>query len=78
MVTRLRELREARLLTQQELAERAGVGVATIIRIETGQVAPHFQTLRKLATALGVEAGELIPDLQAFSTARRRTRKLAA
>ncbi len=78
MVTRLRELREARLLTQQQLAEKAGVGVATIIRTETGQVAPHFQTIRKLALALGVEPDELIPDVEAFSQARRRRGKVAA
>ncbi len=78
MVTRLRELREAQFLTQQELAEKAGVGIATIIRIETGQVAPHFGTVRKLAAALGVEPGAVIPDMEAFSHARRRLGKLAA
>jgi transcriptional regulator with XRE-family HTH domain len=78
MVTRLRELREARLLNQQELAAMSGVGVATITRIENGYVAPHFGTLRKLAAALGVEPTELIVDPAAFSAARRRTSKLAA
>ena len=78
MVTRLRELREARFLTQQELADTSDVGVATIIRIETGQVAPHFGTLRKLASALGVEPADLITDQAAFSQARRRAAKLAA
>jgi len=78
MVTRLREVREAQLLTQQELAEKSEVGVATIIRIENDQVAPHFGTLRKLAAALGVEPTDLIVDQAAFSEARRRGGKLAA
>ena len=78
MVTRLREMREARLLTQQELADKSGVGVATIIRVENGQVAPHFGTLRKLAVALAVQPGQLIADPVAFSEARRRTTKIAA
>lgn len=78
MVTRLRDLREAWFLTQQELAGKADVGVATIIRIESGQVTPHFGTLRRLATALGIEPTDLITDQAAFSQARRRTVKLAA
>ncbi len=78
MVTRLRDLREARFLTQQQLADKSEVGVATIIRIENGQVAPHFGTLKKLATALGVEPADMITDQAAFSQARRRTVKLAA
>jgi transcriptional regulator with XRE-family HTH domain len=78
MVTRLRELREGSLLTQQALADKSDVGVATIVRIGNGQVAPHFGTLRKLAVALGVEPAEIIADKAAFSEARRRSSKLAA
>jgi transcriptional regulator with XRE-family HTH domain len=61
---RLRDARRRAMLTQEELAEASGVGVATIIRIERGQVRtePHFSTLRKLAAALDVEPRELHPD----------------
>jgi transcriptional regulator with XRE-family HTH domain len=61
---RLREARRGALLTQEELAEASGVGVATIIRIERGQLRtePHLSTLRKLARALDVEPRELHPD----------------
>jgi transcriptional regulator with XRE-family HTH domain len=61
---RLREARRRAMLTQEELAETSGVGVATIIRIERDQVRtePHFSTLRKLARALDVEPRELHPD----------------
>jgi len=78
MVIRLRELREAQFMTQQQLADKAKVGIATIIRIEAGQTAPHFGTLRKLATALGVGPGDLVTDQAAFSESRRRTVKIAA
>lgn len=57
---RLRETRKRKLLTQEELAERSGVGVATIIRIERDQVEPRGSTIRKLAAALEVDPAELV------------------
>ncbi len=49
------------MLTQEQLAERSGVGITTINRIETGTVKdPHFSTLRKLAAALEVDPAELV------------------
>jgi transcriptional regulator with XRE-family HTH domain len=57
---KLREARTRELLTQQELAEKSGVGVNTIIRIERNQVEPHFRTIRKLAEALGINPKTLL------------------
>ncbi len=57
---KLRETRKRALLTQQQLAEKSGVGVTTIIRIERNQVEPQARTIRKLAEALGVEPHELL------------------
>ncbi len=57
---RVRELRKRALLTQEQLAERSGVGIATIVRAERNQVEPHARTIRKLAEALGVTPAELI------------------
>ncbi len=59
---RLRDLRKRALMTQRELAERSGVGVTTIVRIERNQVEPHGSTIRKLAEALGVEPYELVKE----------------
>ena len=56
----LREARERALLTQGELATRSGVTVSTISRVESGAQAARISTLRKLASALGVEAETLI------------------
>jgi transcriptional regulator with XRE-family HTH domain len=56
----LRETRKRAMLTQQELAERSGVGVTTIVRIERDQVEPQGRTIRKLAEALGVDPAELL------------------
>ena len=57
---KLRDTRKRKLLTQEQLAERSGVGIATIIRIERNQVEPRGSTIRKLAAALEVEPEELV------------------
>ncbi len=56
----LRRLRESRLLTQAELGKAAGVHRDQVSRIERDEVEPRFSTIRKLATALGVEPRELV------------------
>jgi transcriptional regulator with XRE-family HTH domain len=53
--------RERALLTQQELAERAGIGLTTLNRIENDHAEPHFRTIRKIAKALDIDAAILIP-----------------
>jgi transcriptional regulator with XRE-family HTH domain len=57
---RLKELRNLRALSQQELAEAAGIGRATLSRIERGETGAHGRTLRRLAEALGVGVEELV------------------
>jgi len=57
--TRLRELREGRLLARGALGERAGMARISIGRLEGGQVRPRLATIRKLAAALGVGPEEL-------------------
>lgn len=61
----LRELRQERLLTQRELAEKAGVSKATIVGIESGRIRPYPGTLRKLAEALEVPPSALAEHLRA-------------
>jgi transcriptional regulator with XRE-family HTH domain len=53
-------VREARLLTQQELAVRAGVHRVTIASLETTSGEARFSTVRKLAAALAVDPTELM------------------
>ena len=58
---RLRKVRDRRLLSQRELAERAGLSPTTILKLESGRVVdPHPRTIRKLADALEVDPAELI------------------
>jgi transcriptional regulator with XRE-family HTH domain len=60
--TQVKRTRERALLTQEELAARAGIGTATLNRIEKDHVEPHFRTIRKLAKALDVDPAELLPE----------------
>jgi transcriptional regulator with XRE-family HTH domain len=57
---KLKEARMRRLLTQEELAEKAGVSPSTIVNIERDQTMPHFRTIRKLAHALDVDPTSLL------------------
>jgi len=59
-LTRLSALRERTVLTQQELAEKAGITRATLSRLEAGAENPYPSTIRKLAAALGVEPQALM------------------
>lgn len=54
LARQLVECRRDQHLTQQELAERSGVGQAEISRIERGQSNPTVSTLAGLTRALGV------------------------
>ncbi len=59
-LSRLKEHRERRGLTQMELAKLSGVGRATIARYEGGEARrPHPGTVRKLAKALKTKPAEL-------------------
>ncbi len=60
---RVRAAREAREMTQEELARRAGVPLNRVGRIETGVVTdPHYSTLFRLAGGLGLSMGELLEE----------------
>lgn len=56
---RIRELRTERRLTQEEVAQRAGVSVYTVQNLESGQVTPRHKTRRLIAAALGVSEDQL-------------------
>ena len=56
---RLRQLRQARGLTQEALAEALGVHVRTVRNMEAGVHGPQFDNLEKLAQVLGVEVKAL-------------------
>ncbi len=51
----IRSFRQQRGMTQQELADAAGVTRPNLVRIEAGKYSVGFDILSKLAYALGVE-----------------------
>lgn len=62
---RLRTLREAAGLSQQDIAERADLSLSLVAKMEQGRKAdPRASTLIALGTALGVRPGQLIEDLE--------------
>ncbi|MBI2827767.1 MAG: helix-turn-helix transcriptional regulator [Acidobacteria bacterium] len=65
---RLRQFRRARRLTQEELAERAGLSYKFVGEVERGLGNPTLTTLAALSEALGVG----LVDLLALETGRPR------
>jgi ribosome-binding protein aMBF1 (putative translation factor) len=64
----IRELREARGLSQRELAERVGTTQSAIARLEAGNISPSLPTLDRVAEALGAELTVTIADPGKVST----------
>ncbi len=60
--TNLRQLREARGLTQEQLAGEADVAMRHVGRIERGEANPSVMMRVKLATVLGVRPGALFEE----------------
>lgn len=61
----VRALREARGLSQRELAELVGTTQSAIARLEGGSVSPSLPTLDKIADALHAELSVSLVDLKA-------------
>jgi transcriptional regulator with XRE-family HTH domain len=55
LITVLKNRREELGVTQEHLAELAGVGVRTLKEIESGRGNPTVETLGKLAEILGMD-----------------------
>lgn len=67
IASRVRELRDARGLSLDALAERSKVGRSTISLIERAESSPTAVVLDKLAAALGVTLASLFEDSEAGS-----------
>ena len=56
----LKQLRKEKNLTQEELADKVGIGQTFISKIERGHFEPSIPTLRRIAKVLGVSPAELL------------------
>lgn len=59
---KLKDLRSAKGMTQEQLATASGIPQSHISRLERGHHSPSRKTLEKLAGALGVDVGTLAID----------------
>ncbi len=71
---RIRELREARGLTQKELAVLAGLALGSVASAEQGTRTPSITTAFQIATALGVTVNDLLDSPESESPKPRRGR----
>ena len=62
--TRLKELREAKHMTQDELSAATGINRVAIARYETTNMGMTIGTARLLANALGCTVNDLLNDQQ--------------
>lgn len=61
----LARARKSRKLSQEKLAELAGMGRSHVNRIETGEIyRPEDETIEKLATALDMSVDELLANVE--------------
>ena len=60
---RVKEERTARHLTQQELAEAAGMDTGHLSRIEHGKAVPSINLVKRLADVLSVPIAKLFADI---------------
>src|SRR5262245_38997264 len=58
---RVREWREQRGFSYRALAKRAGIGLSTLYRIESGEASPTVAMLERLAGALDIRVVDFFP-----------------
>lgn len=56
----IKKMRKAKGMTQEQLAEKAGVGVTHISHIETGRSVPSLEMIISFINAFGCSADELL------------------
>jgi transcriptional regulator with XRE-family HTH domain len=69
----IKQLREARGLTQEELATRAGTTVGTVSRMEAAKSAPAWATVMQTIQSLDVSLAELARAVETASPRVRRS-----
>ncbi len=60
---RIRELRKEKNLTQEDLVDKAEIGIAQLKRIENGTVNTSVSSVYRIATALNITVTELFEGI---------------
>lgn len=60
----IKELREQREITQEQLAFDAGITASALSRIERGINNPGWMTVKRLTEALGVSLAQLAAEVE--------------
>ena len=72
MTVTLKTARDLTGLSQEKIAQRAGLSVRTYMRLETGQTPnPSFETVLAISDALGVKPSEITEFQGLVKTAER-------
>jgi transcriptional regulator with XRE-family HTH domain len=58
---KIKQVREARKMTQLDLAERAGIAVNYFAMIERGEVNFTFEKLYRIIKALKIKSSQILP-----------------
>lgn len=74
---RIKQLREARAWSQRTLSMRSGISENRLSKYESGAHEPPLQALVRLATAFGVPADALLPEVPGAVAAEEDERWLA-
>jgi transcriptional regulator with XRE-family HTH domain len=65
LAAHLKQLREDREITQEELAFDAGLTASALSRIERGLNSPGWMTVRRIAEALEVSVADVAAEVEA-------------
>ena len=71
-MSKLKHVREQQNLTQEELAEKSGISVRTIQRIESG-ISPKGHTLKALSNGLKISEKELLNEQPKIELLEKKT-----
>jgi transcriptional regulator with XRE-family HTH domain len=73
---RIRQLRQAKAMSQESFANHAGIARSYMSRIERGRAEPRFEALEKLANGLGVTLPTLFEPPTTEASAPTRSVKV--
>ena len=70
---RIRKVRKAQGLSQEQLAERVGISVTHMSHIETGNTKLSLAVFVRLARSLDIQTDDLLQDLKSGKTVAENT-----